>query len=58
MAAASKIAFFDIGALNGDLLVPNDFSEYLFPSSYQAGARIHVRTYIYYYMHVCIEMYY
>ena len=39
MAPAAKLAFFDIGVYQpvGDLVVPEDFGNYLYPPNYYAG---------------------
>ena len=58
MASGAKLAFFDIGATNQDLIVPSDLSTYLFPSAYLAGARLHSNSWGggYWYDAYCIEV--
>ena len=58
MASGAKIAFFDIGAKNGDLIVPTDLSTYVFPPAYAAGARLHSNSWGggYWYDAFCIEL--
>lgn len=58
MAPGAKLAFFDIGAKNGELLVPTDLSTYLFPSAHKAGARLHSNSWGggYWYDSFCIEV--
>jgi hypothetical protein len=41
MSPAAKLAFFDIGALNNELVVPFDLGEEVLAPAYTAGARIH-----------------
>jgi subtilisin family serine protease len=41
MSSAAKLAFFDIGALGNELVVPFDLGVEVFAPAYSAGARIH-----------------
>ena len=58
MASGAKLAFFDIGAKNGDLVVPTDLSTFIFPPAYAAGARLHSNSWGggYWYDAFCIEL--
>ena len=41
VAYAAKVAFYDLGNEDGDMFVPYDIGETLFPPAYAAGARVH-----------------
>ena len=41
VAHAAKVAFFDLGNEDGELFVPYNVDEILFPAAYGAGARVH-----------------
>ena len=51
MAPAAKLAFFDIGAISGDLTVPNDLAFNIFASAHSAGAKCVIDFHLYIFNH-------
>eukprot|EP01034_Spumella_vulgaris_P024397 gene24397-30741_t len=57
MAPEAKIAFFDIGTNSGELVLPYELADFLYPPAYKASARIHSNSWGggYFYDGYCIE---